>query len=610
MMKKVLEYMPEASPRDVAQTANSLARLKGRVRLPEGLMQALQARASVVWEQMNPQELSLIVNGFANLPEQPPASYWEVYEELVLDLVQQGQFGTQGLSMILNGFSKLGYAPSDHFLDVFEAAVLKVLSMCNTQEYANVVNAFGKLDHQPSEAFLRAFVDITAPRLRLFKPQELAMTLNALSKMRFRPDDAYLEQVERQAILFCLPTSSPRFKPQESSIVVNAFTKFTGYEVRDPAFFTATERFAVAHLQGYYAQEVANTIHGLGRLGHNPSTEFCDAFVEHARRIFAASSMTDRLGYRQQPTTGRRFERFKPQELANLINGLAKFSYRPSRDFMLDYLAAVQQYEMSGFSPQELANIMNGLMRLNHRADDSFFEAVVINMAGRMRSFNGQEIGMTLHSLGRMLYYPGDRFMAQAARHYLDGVASSQFCTMQSAAMMLNSFARLGYLPSEDVLLGLDAIVERAIDERQCRGSEIAQVLFNATAVPATFFIHPFTSRLLPHGPHLQALTNQLPFHFSTGSECHGAPEPRAQPHLHAQGEGHDPGDARVAGPVDHRHAALVLLRHRRLGHQALHDRDGHARMPTARGRGAARPRRGQQGAAGGERCRCGHGER
>lgn len=473
-LARLAELAPNGGPRDMAQTANSLARFKNRVRLPDGLMPAIQARAAEVWQEMNPQELALIVNGFANLPQPPSSDYWEGYETLVLGQVHE--FGPQGLSMILNGFSKLNHSPSKDFLWVFESRLLDVLDVCNAQEFSNVLNAFGKLDHQPSDNFLARFEELTGPRLQLFKPQELAMTLNALGKMRYRPEDSYLQRCEELAksLSDVHGGSKMLFKPQESAIMVNAFTKFSDYDVVDEAYFTLTEQFGIAKVRMYRAQEMSNTIHGLGRLGHNPSTAFCDAFVEHSRHIMASA---------------RAGERFKTQELANLINGLAKFTYRPPRDFFLEVVDCCRELSLSRFSPQELANLLNGLMRLNFRADDAFLQQVVDDMRTRLHDFNAQELGMTLHALGRMLYYPGDDFMKAVVDAF---VAPAVPPPLQSVTMMLNSFARLGWLPPDALLSLMDETVEEAIVSRTCKGPEIAQAL-NAMAhlnhVPSRGFL-------------------------------------------------------------------------------------------------------------------------
>ena len=93
------------------------------------------------------------------------------------------------------------------------------------------------------------------------------MTFNAMSRIGCRPSDAYLREFEAAVL-----TALPHFKTQESAMTINAFTKMVDY-APSPAFFEGVERCVVQKVRLHRAQEVANTIHGLGRLGYNPSRQ-------------------------------------------------------------------------------------------------------------------------------------------------------------------------------------------------------------------------------------------------------------------------------------------------------------------------------------------------
>jgi hypothetical protein len=77
-----------------------------------------------------------------------------------------------------------------------------------------------------------------------------------------------------------------------------------------------------------------------------------------------------------------------------------------------------------------------------------------------------------------MLYYPEDEFITSAVAAF---VALPSPPPLQSVTMMLNSFARLGWLPPDDVLTLMGETVEEAVRTRICKGPEIAQAL-NAMA--------------------------------------------------------------------------------------------------------------------------------
>lgn len=470
LMDKTQQVMGEFSNRDIAQAAISLARFRDNRKMArwQGLIHALQERAGRSLANMSTKELAMIMNAFANLPDPPPPAYWDAFSKVFL--IKAADFDKQGLSMVINGMSKILYRPSAEVLQTVEALTLELMDTCNTQELANILNGFGKLDHVPSPDYLARFELLSLPKLSQFQPQELSMTFNAMSRIGYRPSDAYLRAFEGACI-----QALPHFKTQESAMTINAFTKMTDY-MPSPAFFAEVERCVIQKVGQHRAQEVANTIHGLGRLGYDPSARFVEAFAEHGMAVM---------------------DKMKTQELGNLINGLSKMSFRPAPAFFMRFMD-VSQPMLHSFTTQEVSNAVNGLMRLGCKPDEEYLRATVQVAARHLPEYKEQELACLLHAYGRMLFFPGVGFMeayeTELGRRVAVGVNS------QALAMTLNAFNRLNWKPSSRLLVEMERSLERATCEGLIFGAELAQAvngLANLNHTPGRSFLAAFKNVIL-----------------------------------------------------------------------------------------------------------------
>ena len=470
LMERVEQVMEQFSNRDIAQAAISLARFRDPRRMGQwqGLIRALQDKAKMSLTEMTTKELAMIVNAFANLPEPPGPAYWDAFSQVFLE--KASDFDKQGLSMVINGMSKILYRPPPEVLHAVEALTLDLMETCNTQELANILNGFGKLDHVPSSDYLARFELLSQPKLPQFQPQELSMTFNAMSRIGYRPSDSYLQAFEAACI-----QALPQFKTQESAMTINAFTKMVDF-VPSPAFFAEVERCVIQKAGQHRAQEVANTIHGLGRLGYDPSPRFVEAFAEHGMVLM---------------------DKMKTQELGNLINGLSKMTYRPAPAFFLRFMD-VSQPKLRYFTTQELSNVVNGLMRLGCKPDEEYLRATVQMAARHLSEYKEQELACLFHAYGRMLFFPGTGFMEAYEMEFGRRVASG--VNSQALAMTLNAFNRLNWKPSPRLLLEMEKSLECATCEGLIFGAELAQAvngLANLNHTPGRSFLAAFKNVIL-----------------------------------------------------------------------------------------------------------------
>jgi hypothetical protein len=297
VMERWGQLLETCTTSNMAQSINSLSRMRDPylARFGGAIRQA-QAWTAKRLADMDTKELSLVINGFANLSPAPPRSFLDAYNANFMARAEI--MDKQGVTMLANAYAKVGYWPGEATLQLIEDITLRFMPDFNSQELANMANALAKIGYAPSQSYLTALEVASEPKLATdFKPQE-----------------AWLRCFERAAI-----KAMAELKPQESAIIVNGFTKMEGY-APSTEFFQALERCTLSKVSQHGGQETANTIHGMGKLGFGPSRQYLEAFVRHSSEIMP---------------------RLKPQELGNLVNGLSKFTYRPPQNFFQAFIAAM-----------------------------------------------------------------------------------------------------------------------------------------------------------------------------------------------------------------------------------------------------------------------------
>jgi hypothetical protein len=65
---------------------------------------------------------------------------------------------------------------------------------------------------------------------------------------------------------------------------------------------------------------------------------------------------------------------FKPQELANAINGLAKLGHHPGKVFMERFTDECLRRDFKDFNAHDLANVTNGLAKLEYDPGEAFLK--------------------------------------------------------------------------------------------------------------------------------------------------------------------------------------------------------------------------------------------
>jgi hypothetical protein len=115
----------------------------------------------------------------------------------------------------------------------------------------------------------------------------------------------------------------------------------------------------------YEPQVLANLLNGFARLDHHPGPTLLQLIVHRCIQLLLQQQQQQQEEEEEGAAASSAGQGFKPQELSNLLNGLARLNFHPGKE-LLDLVAhTCEHMGLQAFKPQEVASLINAYARFN-----------------------------------------------------------------------------------------------------------------------------------------------------------------------------------------------------------------------------------------------------
>ena len=151
--------------------------------------------------------------------------------------------------------------------------------------------------------------------------------------------------------------------------------------------------FALQHIDGFNAVNVATAVHRLAKLG-------CSSFEICSDVCLRALSALKLKALRMMPL-------FKPQEVANLMWALATLHAQPSSE-LVDAVSIQTLRTIESFRPQHVSNLIWALAKLKIKPCIDLYESLARRSIATSREFKPQEIANLFWSMATLGHDPGE----------------------------------------------------------------------------------------------------------------------------------------------------------------------------------------------------------
>ncbi|NEJ25726.1 hypothetical protein GR247_37440 [Rhizobium leguminosarum] len=468
--------------------ALSFSRYPGQADCRDGMVRIAEfySANSDLLCQLDSQNVSLLVNGFAKWPKEPGCGRgtFAVAREVLRRAERHGlsKFDPQNLTNLVNGFSKwparaeCGRGTSAVAREVLRRAGELRLFEFNPQNLTNLVNGFSKWpdEQKTREATVAIAGAIADGKLDGFWPQQLANLVNGFSKWPKQPGCgrgtlAVAREVLRRAgehRLF-------EFNPQDLTNLVNGFSKWPDEQKTREATVAIAGAIADGKLDGFWPQALANLVNGFAKWPDEQKTR--EATVAIAGAIadgkldgFLAQELANLVnGFSKWPAQAecgrgtlavarevlrragehRLFE-FDLQGLTNLVNGFSKWpDEQKTREATVTIAGAIADGKLDGFLAQELANLVNGFSKWPAQAECGrgtlAVAREVLRRAGehRLFEFNPQNLTNLVNGFSK---WPDEQKTREATVTIAGAIADGKLDGFwpQAVANLVNGFAK------------------------------------------------------------------------------------------------------------------------------------------------------------------------
>jgi hypothetical protein len=182
-------------------------------------------------------------------------------------------------------------------------------------------------------------------------------------------------------------------------------SRFATAAARSRALAGAADRGAVARLlddfcalaarkrRGLRPQQLSNILHGLAKLGHRPGREPLAALLAECLC---------------------KVVRFRPRDLATVLWACAKLGVPPGRQLLHNLLVEASD-KLGAFNSQDLANTLWALAAAGARPSDAWCAACLEEVVSKLRLFRPQELASVLWACGALGYRPSQPQLLQLA---------------------------------------------------------------------------------------------------------------------------------------------------------------------------------------------------
>ncbi|CAD7699639.1 unnamed protein product [Ostreobium quekettii] len=117
-------------------------------------------------------------------------------------------------------------------------------------------------------------------------------------------------------------------------------------------------------------------------------------------------------------SAARRIEKFKGQELSNVVWSLGRLGATKTCQRTADFLhQLLPRLNPQSLTPQQVSNLLWGFAKLDFQDGSNFFGEVVRNFEGRLDDFSPQGIANLVWSLSKLMYLPCNSFLGKVVSH-------------------------------------------------------------------------------------------------------------------------------------------------------------------------------------------------
>ena len=211
-------------------------------------------------------------------------------------------------------------------------------------------------------------------------------------------------------------------------------------------------------------REVASSLWAMAKLEVYPGEEWVEAYLAGAQGLLPG---------------------FSSQDLSSLAWALGKFRHAPGAGFMEAFYAAAEQ-QAGVLQGQALANLWWGLASMQQKQSsqqqqlqqqlgaERWSRSCFAASAGSLQQMGFQGLANTLWAVARLGFRPSSEWLAASCE-----VATTQLPSAKAAelSMLLQAYAKLGYLLPKELLQGLEAATQQQVGA--LRFVETANVLWS-----------------------------------------------------------------------------------------------------------------------------------
>ncbi|KAG1676081.1 hypothetical protein FOA52_014946 [Chlamydomonas sp. UWO 241] len=278
------------------------------------------------------------------------------------------QFDVQAVANTMYVMARIGHRDIDLLETLLSAAQYR-MDVGTPQNAVNMLWACVVLGYSPDREWMALYYDAIDALIRQYGPQDLANTLWAAGRLTTLVGGSGS------------PSDPPPGSSGSSSGGGIGGISAVG-KVMPPNVVSTLLQQAYRQLPSFSAQQLANTVWGLGRLGFKPPSAWTAAFL-------------------QCTVEGMRTGRFNSAELSGMVWGMARLGLSPPPAWVTGFLKCVYT-ELPRMPASDLAQILLALGAMRVQPPSGWMLAVIGAATQRLPEFGPQELANALLGIARL----------------------------------------------------------------------------------------------------------------------------------------------------------------------------------------------------------------
>lgn len=207
---------------------------------------------------------------------------------------------------------------------------------------------------------------------------------------------------------------------------------------RSPEFYKLVQTIKTRAPE-LHVRNIANILWGLAKMNYLPSKDFMEALCE------------------QLPN---KLDQAVAQNVSNTLWALSALSYKPAPK-VLDALAKAARAKVHEFTSQHISNTVLAFAKLEYHIDPEILEALGQTALEKLTTFTAQALSNTLWGLSKLGIANGELFLTVGAA----AKANLQQFNAQNLANTVYAYGNLGLSPGDDMLEEFSALCIHKINE-------------------------------------------------------------------------------------------------------------------------------------------------